>query len=150
MKKNQNQKQEQKINEIALLKNQLAEAQTQKLRALADYQNLHKRVEIEKQEWVKYANTNLLSKILSVCDDLDRAANFIKDAGIDMVRNNLKNVLKEFGVEEIEMLGKDFDPNFMECVEQKEGQKNKVLQVLEKAYKLHDKILRPGKVIVGK
>ncbi len=134
---------------IEKLEQELKDAQTQKLRALADYQNLQIRSEKEKLEFIKYANEKLLLKILDTKDNLDRAANFINDPGLNMVRDNFVNFLAEFGVKEIEVLGKEFDPHLMECIDKKECETNKVTEVHTKGYFLNDKVLRPAKVIVG-
>lgn len=152
MKKNKKptQNQNQKNSKLTLLKNQLEEANIQKLRALADYQNLQKRLEKEKQDWIKYANGNLLNRIIDIQNDLFRAQTFIKDSGLDMVIGNINKILKDFSVAEIEAEGKEFNPETMDCVDYKKGKKNQVLKVTEKGYKLYDKVLRPAKVVVGK
>ncbi|NMB56536.1 nucleotide exchange factor GrpE [Candidatus Beckwithbacteria bacterium] len=141
---------DQENEEVTLLKRELQEAQTKYLRAIADYQNLEKRVAQEKQIWIKMANSDLLIRFLTIADDLDRAANFIKDAGLNMVRDNLTKLLAEFGVEEIQVLGKKFDHEIMECVGKEECKdKRVVVKVESKGYKLYDKVIRPAKVIVG-
>ncbi|NMC35548.1 nucleotide exchange factor GrpE [Candidatus Beckwithbacteria bacterium] len=134
---------------IAQLEQDLEAMKQKLLRCLADYQNLEKRLEKEKQDWIKFANTDLLLRILPIADDLDRAANFIKDPGLDMVRSNLKTMLAEVGVEEIQAQDQEFDPQCMECVEQTDGPTNQVMSISSKGYVLHGKVLRPAKVVVG-
>lgn len=131
------------------LKKQLDEANQKSLRTLADYQNLLRRVEKEKQDWIKFANESLLGRILDIADNLDRAAVFINDQGLHMVRTQMVQLLAEYGVQELEVMGKEFDPSIMECVDKSSGTKNYVLEVKQKGYMLHDKVLRPAKVVVG-
>ncbi len=118
-------------------------------RAIADYHNLEKRAAKEKDDWIKFGNFNLFSRLLDVTENLDRAANFINDPGLDMVRSDLDKLFKEFGVEEIKTKDQMFDPATMEAVDKKTGPKNKVLQTSQKGYILHGRILRPAKVVVG-
>ena len=117
--------------------------------AVADYQNLEKRMEKDKEEWIKFGNSALLKQIIEIADDLERAALYVKDQGLDMVRNKLAGLLREFGVVEVDVLGKKFDHQEMEAVDKKTGKKDKVIELVLKGYKLHDKVLRPAKVVVG-
>ncbi|MGI5827853.1 MAG: nucleotide exchange factor GrpE [Patescibacteria group bacterium] len=134
---------------IKELKQELQDTQQKWLRAVADYQNLERRLQKEREEWVKFSNVNLLNRILDAIDQMDRAAVFVKDPGLEMIRKSFKDILHEFGVEELEIEGKEFDPALMECVDKKQGKENKVLEVAQKGYKLHDRVLRPAKVVVG-
>jgi molecular chaperone GrpE len=136
--------------EIETLKQQLVDVQNKYLRAVADYQNLEKRVEKDKYEWIKMANAELLIKTLSIADDLDRAAGFINDSGLNMVRDNLTKLLAEFGIVEIQAQDKPYDHETMECIDKAQGEKDKVVKVLAKGYRLHDRVLRLAKVVVGK
>jgi molecular chaperone GrpE len=132
-------------------KKQIEEYKTKYLRALADYQNLEKRINLEKQELIKMANKNLLLKILPIVDDLEKAEIFVKDDGLKLVKDNFLKFLKNEGVEEIEVLGKEFDPQLAEAVEVVKGEKdNIVVEVLRKGYRLGDKILRVAQVKVAK
>lgn len=135
--------------QIQDLNNQLTEANQAKLRTLADYQNLVKRVEKEKQDWVKFASEGLLLRLLDIVDNFDRAAIFVHDKGLQMIHGQLRQMLTEYGVKEIEVLGKEFDPSFMECLDKAKGEPNKVVETKQKGYMLHDKVLRPAKVVVG-
>lgn len=135
--------------QIEELENKLIEARQNQLRSFADYQNLVKRVEKEKQDWVRFASEGLLLRLLDLADNLDRATIFVQDKGLQMVYMQLQQLLKEYGVKEIDVLGKEFDPNLMECMDKAKGEPNKVLEVKLKGYLLHDRILRPAKVIVG-
>jgi len=132
-------------------KKQIEEYKNKYLRALADYQNLEKRINLEKQELIKMANKNLLLKILPIVDDLEKAEIFVKDDGLKLIKDNFLKFLKNEGVEEIEVLGKEFDPQFAEAVEVVKGEKdNIVVEVLRKGYRLGDKILRVAQVKVAK
>ena len=118
-------------------------------RALADYANLEKRIEKEKEDFVKFANAQLLNKLLAVLNDLELAEKHLKDKGLTLAGNRFREILKEEGVEEIEVLGRNFDPELMDAVETVDGPKNKVVEVVLKGYKLYGKVLRPAKVKVG-
>jgi len=135
--------------EMTNLKHQLNEAEKNKLRTLADYQNLVKRVEREKQDWIKFSNEGLIFRLLEIMDNLERATVFVNDQGLQMVQTQFKQLLIEYGAKEIEILGKDFDPSIMECIDKCVGEKNKVIEVKAKGYMLHEKVLRPAKVVVG-
>lgn len=118
-------------------------------RALADYQNLQKRVSADRDDYVKYGSALILLKFLDVLDNLKEAAKHIKDKGLDLVINLYENVLKSEGVEEMERLGKEFDPEFDECVEKREGKdNNKIIEIVKNGYLLRGRVLRPSKVIV--
>lgn len=119
-------------------------------RALADYANLEKRVVKEKEDFVNFSKSCLVVKMLGVLDDLERCQKHLKDEGLNLTINRLKEVLKSEEVEEIEVLGKNFDPKLMEAVEVVKGEKNKILEVALKGYLLNKKVIRPTKVKVGK
>ena len=118
-------------------------------RALADYDNLQKRIEKQKSEFVKMANANLLDKLLSVLDDLQRVQRHLKDEGLDLAIEEFLRVLKAEQVTEIEVLGKQFDANLMDCVEVCQGKEDCILEVINKGYLLNGRVLRPAQVKVG-
>lgn len=144
-----NQQDESVADEVTALKDQLAELENKWKRALADYQNLERRIEKQQQEFVKFANATLIQKLLPVLDDLSRAAEHVKDDGVAMVKNQLWNTLEEVGVEQIETEGKRFDPAEMEAVERVPGEKEMVTAELQAGYRLHSSVLRPAQVEVG-
>ncbi|MFH1840712.1 MAG: nucleotide exchange factor GrpE [Candidatus Shapirobacteria bacterium] len=113
-------------------------------RALADYANLEKRIEKEKEDFVKFANAQLLNKLLAILDNLELAERHLKDKGLTLAGNRFREILKEEGVEEIEVLGRNFDPELMDAVETVDGPKNKVVEVVLKGYKLYVKVLSPA------
>ena len=118
-------------------------------RALADYANLEKRIEREKESFVKLANAQLLDKLLSVLDDFELCEEHLNDEGVSLVCERFKEVLESEEVEEIKASGQKFDPETMDAVEIVSGPKNKVVEVILKGYLLNDKVLRPAKVKVG-
>ena len=119
-------------------------------RALADYANLEKRVQLEKEAFIKFSSAGLIDKLLAVLDDLERAEKHLKNKGLTLVVDQFRSVLKTEGVEEIETLNTKFDPKSMDCVEMAKGKKNIVIELVQKGYLLNNKILRPAKVKVGK
>ncbi len=121
------------------------------LRALADYQNLEKRVRQEKEQLKQEANSQLVSRLLTFLDELEKAEIFIKDQGLKMVKDKFYKMLSETGLEEVEVLGKEFDPHLAEAIEVVEGgRENIVVEVLRKGYKYNGKLLRPAQVKVEK
>lgn len=143
-------KDENKPEKIDLKDQQITELTNDWKRALADYQNLCKRYEREKADFVQFANTNLILKLLAVLDHLEKAQEYLKDPGLELAVKQFKNVLTEEGLSEIEVLGKEFNPEEMEAVETVEGEAGKVLAIICKGYRLKDKIIRVAKVKVGK
>lgn len=119
------------------------------LRALADYQNLVKRTDEEKQEVRLYATEHFIKKLLPVVDTLELAQGHIQNDGLALALKELHGVLTQYGVGKIDVVGKPFDPHMMECIEVVEGEKDQVVQVLTSGYRMHDKLLRPSKVQVG-
>lgn len=137
--------------EIENLKQQVEEFKNKYLRALADYQNLEKRIGEERFELMKMANKNLLVKILPFLDNLEKAEVFIKDQGLKISKDHFLQILKETGLEEMNILNKDFDPMSSEAVDIVPGkEENKVVEVLRKGYKFEDKIIRVAQVKVSK
>ncbi len=125
--------------------------QSKYLRALADYQNLEKQTQAWKEDFLKYANEDLALELLEVLDDLEKAQEHLKDDGLQIVLEKLIKILKNNGVEEIEVLNKEYDAETAEVVATEDGEKNNlVAKVLQKGYKLNGKIIRPAKVIVNK
>lgn len=130
--------------------NKVNELENKWKRALADYQNLEKRLNDEKEQVIKFANFGLIYDILPVLDSLEEAENYIKDNGLDLCIKKFKDILKGCGVIEVECLGRDFNADTMEAIDMKEGEQNKVLKIHKKGYMLRDKVLRPAQVIVGR
>lgn len=122
-------------------------------RALADYQNLLKRTAGEKQEFCKYANERMILEILPVYANLKISLEHIDEAalkngwgeGVKYIVKQFTDILKDLGVEEIEALGKDFDPLKMEALE---GDGTKVEKVAQAGYMYKGKVLVAAKVIL--
>lgn len=120
-------------------------------RALADYQNLEKRIEKEKADFVQYSNRQLIQKLLPVLDNLERAEEHLNNQGLELAVKEFKRVLSEEGLSEIDALGQGYDSVSMEAVEVVEGEDSgKVVEVIQKGYRLKGKIIRPVKVKVTK
>jgi len=133
------------------------------LRTTADFENFKKRAAREKQEAIKFANENLLQKLIPVLDNFDMAMAAAQNeqteaaqslhTGVNMIYQQLKTVLIEAGLEEVDASGKVFDPNLHEAVSQRETNdvpEGQVVQQLRKGYKLRDRLLRPATVVVAK
>ena len=132
------------------------------LRNQADLENIRKRLDREKQEFVKFANEGLIFDLLNVLDDLERTVDLAESSkediaaflkGIEMILAHLYEMLKNHGVKPIEAEGKIFDPNFHEAlmqVENKELPEHTIIEVLQKGYLIHGRVLRTAKVKVSK
>ena len=131
---------------------------TQYLRLAADFQNFRKRTEKEKGDIYARANEALMTDLLPVLDDFERAlavkdeaAKGVQD-GVRMIVDKYVAALKKHGLFEIEALGADFDPNFHHAVQTcpaENGNEGKVAVVLQKGYMLKGKVIRPAMVIVA-
>jgi molecular chaperone GrpE len=126
-------------------------------RAQADFANYKRRLEQEKLEMGVYANTQLILAVLPILDDFERAFLAISHKhaktdwveGIRLVERKLKTTLEAQGLTAVQSVGETFDPNVHEAVMHVKGEDGKVVQELQKGYRLHDKIIRPSKVAVG-
>lgn len=136
--------------EIETVKQRAEELENNYKRALADYQNLQKRVQEEKSEWIRSSNRDLLLRLLPVLDTLILAEKHLKDQGLTVSINQFLDTLKSEGVTRIKTEGEDFNPHLMECVTTEPGEEGKVLEELRAGYMLYDKVLRPAQVKVGK
>jgi molecular chaperone GrpE len=128
---------------------QISDLENKWKRALADYANLEKRIDNEKQSFVKFSNKHLLEKLLPILDDLELCEKHLKDEGLTITLNKLKEILTNEGVKEIKAEGEEFNPHLMDATETTEGPKNKVVEVVRKGYLLDEKVLRVAKVKVG-
>lgn len=140
-----------KDQQVKELQQKLDEAVNNWKRALADYQNLERRMQEQKENWIQFASERLLHQLLPVLDNLEKAGAHLKDPGLDIAVKQLRDVLKNEGLEEIEAMGKEFDPRVHESVDVEEGDKeNMISEVYAKGYRLKDKVIRPSKVKVIK
>lgn len=120
-------------------------------RALADYQNLEKNFNQQKQTLGLYLKQEILLKFLPILESLEKAESHLKDQGLELAIKQFKDLLKSEGLEELDVLNKDFDPNTSECIDTEKGDKdNLVTKILTKGYKLFDKVILPAKVTVSK
>ncbi len=132
------------------------------LRLQADFENTRKRIEREKQDFIKFANEGIILELLNVLDDLERTVSlaeaqkqdpqaFLK--GIEMILVHLYEMLKEYGVKPIEAEGKLFDPHYHEALMQAENKdlpEHTVVEELQKGYLLNERVIRTAKVKVSK
>ncbi len=127
------------------------ELENQLKRALADYQNLERRVSQERQLLSQLTSVIVIEKFLPVLDNLENAQSHLNDEGLAMVLKQFQDVLASEGVTQIEAVGAQFDPNLHEAAEVEEGEDDgKITKVLAKGYKIGDRVIRPAKVIVTK
>lgn len=127
-------------------------------RSQADFINYKKRTEQEKKEMVEFANSMLISSLLPIIDDLERAfislpsqlMGFSWIDGVRLIYNKLKAILEAQGLTEIKAKGEPFDPYLHEAVTRQEGEEGKVIEEVQKGYKLENRVIRPSLVVVGK
>ncbi len=131
------------------LHHQLQEITEKHRRALADYQNLEKRISQQRADFTRLANVGLIIRILTLLDDLERAATHINDSGLDLVIHNFHQLLQDEQVKPIPAAHQVFNPQLMECTDTVPGKKDQVIQVLQPGYTLGDTVIRPAKVQVG-
>lgn len=136
--------------EFAALEKQIEESETKYKRALADYQNLEKRVAEQRVELIRGANKDLLLRLLPVLDTLILAQQHVEDKNIEVSINHFLDILKSEGVTRIKTSGETFDPMLMEAISVVEGDENKVINEVRAGFLLHDKLLRAAQVTVGK
>ena len=126
-------------------------------RAQADFINYKRRSEQEREEIGKFANSMLMLSLLPVLDDLERAFNAIPSKldeftwvdGVRLIWRKLQTSLEAQGLSQIKAEGEPFDPNLHEAAMQGKGKEGMVVEELQKGYKLHDRVIRPTKVVVG-
>ena len=153
-----NNSEENKLEEIETLKEE-------KIRLLAEMENLRKRFEREKIETIKFGSINLARDILSPADNLERALSALPEKeeysqniknlveGLKMVLKEFKNILERHGVKKIEAMNKKFDHNFHQAMMEVEGDdvdEGIVVQEVQSGYTMHDRLLRAAMVGVSK
>lgn len=132
------------------------------LRAQAEFDNIKKRLEKERREFVKFANEGLIADLLTVLDDLERSVKLAQGhkedypsflEGIEMILNHLYELLKKRGLKPIVAQGEMFDPHLHEAFlhqETDEFPERTIVEELQKGYLLEDKVIRTAKVKVAK
>ena len=150
-----------KISKEKELESKLKEQQDKYLRLSAEFDNYRKRMMKERIELTQYAGADILTKILSVLDDFERAIVSMKSTedieavkqGIELIYNKLKDYLNQQGIKEIVALNQDFNTDFHDAVTkipvQENERKGKVVDVIVKGYTLNDKVIRYSRVVVG-
>jgi len=162
---NQHEKQsnncEQFEQEVKELQEKLNKLNDQYLRLAAEYDNYRKRTVKEKADLIKTAAEKVLVDLLPVIDDFERALEHIEKSediealkdGVKLIYNHFQKFLKQQGVEEVDALGQQLNTDFHEAVQQvpveNQEQKGKIVHIVQKGYKLYDKVIRHAKVVVG-
>jgi len=149
--------------ELASLKEEKASLDDRYVRLQADFDNHRKRTLREKQEALSYGHENVVKDLLPVVDNLERAIEHASASsgadfegmlqGVELVRRELLAVLAKHGVSSIEAEGEVFDPNLHEALAQMEDEKvpaGRIGRMLQKGYRLRDRLLRPARVMVSK
>ena len=147
------------------LRDEIEQLRDEKLRLLADMENLRKRSDRDRMDSIRYGNINFARDILSLGDNLSRALDAIpKDAektetitnlidGLRMVQREFTLILEKHGIKKIEALNKRFDHNFHQAmmeIESEEVEEGIVIQEIQSGYNMHDRLLRPSMVGVAK
>lgn len=146
---------------IEELEKQVEQERGQYLRTLADFQNFRRRNEEQRGELHQFANRELILGLLPVLDNFERALASAEKSqsyealvsGVTLILRQLQDFLKKNGVEAIEALGKEFDPNYHEAVmrvEDSEQPENTVVDELQRGYTMHSRVLRPSMVKVAR
>lgn len=147
--------------EIRVLKESNDELKDKYLRLVAEYDNFRKRTAKEKIELRELTKSALLIDFLSIVDDVDRAILHIDEVkdidatveGVKLINGKFKEFLKTQGIEEIHAKDQEFDTDFHEAITrfpvEDEDKKGKVIDVVQKGYKINDRVIRFAKVVVG-
>lgn len=146
--------------ELEKLRAENEEYQQRLLRAQADFDNFRRRTVKEKEELGKYASAKLITELLPVIDNFERALNTTGDLsdaasyvkGVEMIFRQLEGVLKAEGLTAMEAEGQPFNPEFHQAIMQVESEEHEegiVVEVVQKGYMLKDKVLRPAMVKVS-
>lgn len=160
MAKKQNADLEKLQQELDAVKQLSQQLENQLKRAIADYHNLEKRVEEGRSELTRWGTGELLNKILPVLDHLEQAMSGVSKSaesagqsgwvrGVELAVKELNQVLQSEGLEEIKAEG-EFNPALQEAVDTRQGEDNKILEVVRKGYSLNGRVLRPAQVVVGR
>ena len=152
---------ETELSQEEILTNQLAEANDKFARLFAEFDNYKKRTSKERVELIQNAGQGVISKLLPILDDFDRALASMETAqdvvsvkqGVELVNNKFRKLLENEGLKEMDVKGQTFDADFQEAITAipapSEDLKNKVIDVVEKGYFLNEKVIRFAKVVIG-
>lgn len=162
--KNDSQNQEETTQDTSSESNQnetpideLADMKEKYLRLYSDFENFRKRTAKEKIELIQTASEGLIKDLLPALDNYERALANAPEGeiseGIQLIFNQITSTLQSKGLKELEAKGEVFDADLHDCITQfqapTEADKGKVIEVIEKGYKLNDKVIRYAKVVVG-
>ncbi len=147
--------------EIKKLQEQAEKYKNEGLYLRAEFDNYRRNMIKERSDLLKFGSERLVKDLLSVLDNFERALEAKISAdnmaafkqGIELTAADLKNLLQKHGVAEMATLGENFDPALHEALSSEPTDKmaaGKVFRVFQKAYKLHDKLIRPAQVLVAK
>ena len=144
---------------IEKMKIELAQMKEMAQRAMADFYNFKRRYEEDKKSFMKTANLELIRALLPVIDNLKRTKEHIPEdvknsakewvEGFNMSIAQLEKLLEEQGLKSIETVGKPFNPDMHEAITECPGEKNIIMEELEKGYSIGNRIIRHAKVKVG-
>jgi molecular chaperone GrpE len=149
------------LEEISAIEEKSRELHDKYLRLSAEFDNYRKRTLKEKADMIKTSSEDLLKKLIPFVDDIERGLSMVNNSqdinalkeGMNLIYNRFKDFIEQSGVKEIEALHQDFNTDFHEAITKipapEEGLKGKVVDVVEKGYMLHDKVIRYPKVVVG-
>ncbi len=121
-------------------------------RAKADYINREREIERQRREWVEFSNLSLVLEILFIYENLNKSLEhknsneeFIK--GIEQIKKQFDDFLKNLGVEKIKTVGEKFNPEFHEVIE-KRGEGGEIVEEIQAGYLMHGRVIKPAKVII--
>ncbi len=149
-----------RTSEVERLRQELADAKDRALRVQADIDNFKKRSMRDKSEALRYANEGVIKALLPVIDNLQRAVDHARSSrendalvqGVELVLRSFLDVLERHGVKTVDAHGTAFDPSRHEAIGHVESSEpaNTVVAEHQRGYTLHDRLLRPAMVTVGK
>jgi len=147
------------------LEEKVKELNDKLLRSLAENQNLRKIHDKEKEDLLKYSSSNFAREVLNIADNLERAFDLLKKnsefnndkfkdvkVGIELIEKELINSFERNGIKSIESVGKKFDPNYHQALNEVESDKEEgtIVDEIQKGYMLYDRLLRPAMVSISK
>jgi molecular chaperone GrpE len=152
----------QPVDELEKLKAEVAELKDRNLRLFAEFENMRKRNERERQELIRYAHEEVIVELLGFYEDFERCVEAARKnpgdhsgllKGVEMTLKRMKELFKKYDVRPIDAVGKKFDPRLHEALmtaDSNEHEDQTVLEVFQKGYMLGDRVVRTAKVKVSK
>jgi molecular chaperone GrpE len=140
-----------KSGDVKKLQTEIEDLKTRLLRALADYENLQRRTEAEKEQIIKRANLNLIGELLPLFDLVKKAHDNLGDPALGLVKKEFESILEKADLEPIDQKDVGFDPQIHEVVDVVSGgQDGQVAEIVHNGFRLGNWVLRPAKVKVYK